>query len=449
MTMTQVKERQSMYLDQFERFERGGDGAGPAWLLPIRKAAFARFTELGFPTAKHEEWRYTNVSPIAKREFAQNIAPNDMPGASAVEPFSLGTGSLITLVNGRYAPSLSSPGNLPDGVVAESLAVALERGDSLLERHLARHVHFEDQAFVALNTALMDDGAFVHVPAGVVVKDPIHILYVSVAGETPHVAHPRNVFVVDERAEATLVETYVGLNGRPYLTNAVTELVAGDGATVDHHKIQREAQRAFHISSLQMHQFRDTNVSSHNMSFGGGLVRNDVNALLDGEGGYATMTGLSLLDGTRHVDNHLYVDHAKPHCGSREFYKAIVDDQGVGVFSGRIIVREDAQKTDAKQTNQSLLLSPDARIESKPQLEIFADDVKCTHGATVGQLDDEALFYLRSRGLAPDTAKSLLLYAFADQNVREIKLDPLRAQLERLLLAWLPQGTLLQNIAAP
>jgi len=448
MTMTQVKEQQSRYLDQFERFERGGDG-GPAWLLPIRKAAFARFTELGFPTTKHEEWRYTNVSPIAQTEFAQSMAPNDQPGTGAVEPFSLGAGAVITLVNGRYVPALSSSGNLPDGVVVESLAAAFERGDALLEQHLAPHVRFEDQAFVALNTALMDDGAFVHVPAGVVVKDPIHILYVSVAGETPHVAHPRNVFVVDERAEATLVETYVGLSARPYLTNAVTELVAGDGATVDHHKIQREASSAFHIASLQMHQFRDTNVSSHNMSFGGGLVRNDVNALLDGEGGYATMTGLSLLDGTRHVDNHLYVDHAKPHCGSREFYKAIVDDQGVGVFSGRIIVREDAQKTDAKQTNQSLLLSPDARIESKPQLEIFADDVKCTHGATVGQLDDEALFYLRSRGLAPDTAKSLLLYAFADQNVHEIKLDPLRAQLERLLLEWLPQGVLLKNITAP
>lgn len=447
MTMTQLKERQNMYVAQFERFERGGNDAGPAWLLPIRKAAIARFTELGFPTTKHEEWRHTNVTPIARTDFEPANALNEMPGAQALEPFLLGSGVQVTFVNGRFVPELSSSDAMPKGVRAGSLAAAFERGDPLLQKHLARHVRFTDQAFVALNTALMEDGGFLHVAAGVVVEAPIHFLYLSVPGATPHCAHPRNLFVVDQNAEATIVETYVGVGDGTYFTNAVTELVADDGATVHHHKIQREARSAYHISSIQMHQYHDTNVTSHNMSFGGALVRNDVNALLDGEGGYSTMTGLSLLEGTRHVDNHLYVDHAKPNCGSREFYKAIVDGQGMSVFSGRIIVREDAQKTDAKQTNQSLLLSPDAQIESKPQLEIFADDVKCTHGATVGQLDEEALFYLRSRGLSPATAKSLLLYAFAGESVKEIGLDPLRAQLERLLLEWLPRGAFLQTIA--
>lgn len=444
--MTQLQEQHQSYLAHFERFERGNQN-GASWLLPIRKAAIARFTELGFPTTKHEEWRFTNVAPIARNVFDPASMPTDLPNARLLAPYAVGSGPLITLVNGQYAPELSMVGSLPKGVVVGGLSEAIDREDAIVKEHLARHVRFEEQSFVALNTALLEDGAFVYIPHGTIMTAPIHVLYVAAPGSTPFSDHPRNLFVVGDNAQATIVESYVSLGEGVYFNNAVTELIAGNGAIVDHHKIQRESREAFHVASLQLHQYRDTNVASHNMSFGGSLVRNDVNAWLDGEGGYATMTGLSLLDGSRHVDNHLYVDHAKPHCGSREFYKAILEDESTSVFSGRILVRQDAQKTDAKQTNQSLLLSPNAQVESKPQLEIFADDVKCTHGATIGQVDDEAIFYLRSRGISEETARSLLIYAFAGESITEIKLEALRAQLEDLLLHWLPQGKLLRKIA--
>jgi len=444
--MTQVKEQPKTYLAHFDGFEQGGQN-GASWFLPTRKAAIARFAELGFPRTKDEEWRFTNVSPIAKSVFEPATPPASVPSVRQLSRFALGDGPAITWVNGWYAPELSSVGSLCHGVVARSLAEAMAHEDAVVKKHLARYTRYENQAFAALNTALLEDGAFVHVPRGIALEAPIHILYVSTPESGPFTAHPRNLFVVEDNAQATIVESYVCLGEGGYFNNVVTEIVAGNGAVVDHHKIQRESRDAFHIASMQSHQMRDSNVASHNMSFGGGLVRNDVNARLDGEGGYATLTGLTLLDGSRHVDNHLYVDHAKPHCGSREFYKAILEDQGSSVFSGRILVREDAQKTDAKQTNQSLLLSPDAEVQSKPQLEIFADDVKCTHGATIGQVDEEAVFYLRSRGIPAKTAKSLLVYAFAGESITEIKLDALRAQLEELVLHWLPQGKLLRDIA--
>ena len=444
MSMTQVTDRQDLYLEHFDRLEK----SSPDWLLPIRKAAIARFSELGFPTTKHEEWRYTNVAPIARTAFQAAAGDGELPKEKEVTPyvFGRGVGVLAVFINGRFVPVLSDLAAMPKGVRVTGLAEAMDADDPLLQEHLARHARYDDQAFVALNTALMEDGGLVHVARGTVVEAPIHLLYLSVPGETPWVDHPRNLFVVEDNSQATIVESYVGLGEGAYFNNPVTEIVAGNGAVIDHHKVQRETREAYHIASLQMHQYRDAHVASHNMSFGGALVRNDVNALLDGEGGYATMTGLSLLEGTRHVDNHLYVDHAKPHCGSREFYKAILEERGTSIFSGRIIVREGAQKTDAKQTNQSLLLSPDAQIESKPQLEIFADDVKCTHGATIGQVDEDAIFYLRSRGIPAETARSLLVYAFAGESITEIKLEPLRDQLEELLLNWLPQGKLLRSI---
>jgi Fe-S cluster assembly protein SufD len=446
--MTQLQERQDQFLAHFERFELGGSEAGPEWLLPIRKAAIARFAELGFPTTKHEEWRYTNVSPIAETPF-EPARPNGADiDAKAIAPYTLGrgVGHLAVFVNGRFAPNLSSIGSLPRGVKISGLAEAIESDARLVREHLARHIRYDDQPFIALNTAMMEDGGFVYVPRATVLEEPIHLLHLTTPNGSPIAVHPRNLIVVDDTSQATIVESYVGLGEGVYFNNVVTELVAGNGAIVDHHKVQREGREAYHIAALQMHQLRDSNVASHNMSFGGGLVRNDVNAWLDGEGGYATMTGLSLVDGERHMDNHLYVDHAKPHCGSREFYKAILEEKGTSIFSGRIIVRKDAQKTDAKQTNQSLLLSRDAQVESKPQLEIFADDVKCTHGATIGQVSEEAIFYLRARGVPEATARSLLIYAFAGESVTEIKLEPLRTRLEELVLNWLPQSKQLKAI---
>ena len=291
----------------------------------------------------------------------------------------------------------------------------------------------------------MEDGAFVYVPKGKVVVEPIHLLFLTTASERALVTHPRNLIVAEPSSQVTVVETYAGLGDGVYFTNAVTEIIARENSVIDHYKIVREGGAAFHMATLQLHQERSSTVDAHTVCLGGILVRNDINTVLDGEGCECTLNGLYLVIGKEHVDNHLVVDHASPHCNSREFFKGILDGHGRGVFSGRIIVRKDAQKTDAKQTNRSLLLSQDARVESKPQLEILANDVKCTHGATIGQVSEEALFYLRSRGLSKEAARSLLVFAFAGECLDRVRIKPLRAQLETLLLARLPQGNLLRE----
>ncbi len=421
---------------------------GRAWLLPIRKAAMARFGELGFPTTRHEEWRYTNVAPIASTPF--KLAGRDTMHVSPerIKPFIFGgeQGHLLAFVNGRFAAKLSAIGALPDGVAVCALAEVLDRSGHLVERHLARLASFEEHAFTALNTAMMEDGAFVHIPKGVVVEEPIHLLFISAAPESAIVSHPRNLIVFGDSSQATIVETYAALDPGVYFNNAVTELVVGENAVVDHYKIVREADQAFHIGTLQLHQSRSSTVSSHAISLGGRLVRNDINAVLDGEGCECTLNGLYMVDGMRQVDNHLVVDHAKPHCDSREFFKGILDGKSRGTFSGRIIVRKDAQKTDAKQTNKSLLLSETAQVDSKPQLEILADDVKCTHGATIGQVSAEAIFYLRSRGISEAAARSMLVFAFAYESIEHVRVEALRAQLRKLLLESLPQRQLLQEV---
>jgi Fe-S cluster assembly protein SufD len=377
-------------------------------------------------------------------------------------------------VNGLYQPALSTVDTLPRGVKVGSLAAALDTDFERVETHLARCARFEDHAFVALNTALMEDGAFVHIPRGVVVEEPIHLLFIGTAGADPMVSHPRNLIVAEENSQATVIESYVGgqvfgcsgvqvfgsdkdapafdvagpehLNTRtpehpiPYFTNAVTEIIAAENAVLDHYKVQRESEAAFHVATLQVQQGRSSNFTSHSISVGGALVRNDIRVVLDGPGGEATLNGLYIVNGRQHVDHHTVIDHAKPHCNSHELYKGILDGHATAVFNGKIYVRPDAQKTDAKQTNQNLLLSRDAVIDTKPQLEIFADDVRCTHGATVGRLDEDALFYLRSRGIGLAEARSLLTYAFASDVLARIKVEPLRTQLEELLFARLSKS---------
>ncbi len=393
--MVDTKESKETYLSHFQRvMERAANGQG-AWLPTIRKAAMARFTEIGFPTIRDEEWRYTNVAPIAGTAFEPARAANGQVGRLDVRAlhFANTLDNLIVFVNGRYTAELSSIALQQNGVQVSSLAAVLDSDAQSVAPHLARHAAYKDNAFTALNTALMEDGAFVHVPKGRVVEEPIHLLFVATTGGRTHVAHPRNLIVMGANSQATIVESYVGLDGGVYFTNAVTEIVADASAVVDHYKIVREADDAFHVATLQIHQCRGSNVTSHCLSLGGGLVRNDIHAMLMGEGCECTLNGLYLVNGTRHVDNHLVVEHAKPRCNSREFFKGVLDGRGRGIFSGRIIVREGAQKTDAKQTNMSLLLSEDAQVESKPQLEILADDVRCTHGATIGQVGKDAIFY--------------------------------------------------------
>ena len=436
MTTTQEHD---LYLAQFARIEKGDD----VWLLATRQAGIARFAALGFPTTRDEEWKYTNVARIARTRFGPASA-----GAAGVTvaqiqaaTFDDSACSRLVFVNGLYTPELSSLSALPTGVHAGSLAEAWASDRKLVERHLARHARFDENAFTALNTALFEDGAFVHLPREAVVEQPIHLVFVSTNSAEPTVTHPRTLVVAETSSQATIVESYVGPDGGTYFTNAVTELVAEDNAVLDYYKLEAESPQAYHIGAFHIHQGRDTNVTSHTISLdGGALVRHGITARLDAPGCVCTLNGLYVVAGKQHVDNHLLVEHAKPHGDSREFFKGVLADHATGAFTGRIIVYQDAQKTDAKQTNRNLLLSPDAHVDTRPQLEIFANDVKCTHGATIGQLDTDAIFYLRTRGIPEEAARNLLVYAFARETLDEIRIAPLAARLQARLAARLPHG---------
>ena len=442
--MTQVVDRPigtDLYLAAFDLARREGAGV-PAWLAPIREAAIARFGAVGFPTSRDEEWRFTSVAPIAERAFqlaadgAARVSEADLAPALFGAP---GANRLV-FVNGRHAAGLSIAGQWPAGVVVTDLGAAIAADPARLEPHLTRLAGFEDRPFVALNTALFDAGALVLVPDHVVVEEPVHLLFVSTAPDAPTVSYPRVLVVVGANSQVRLVESYAGVGDGASFANAVTEITLGENAVVDHYKVQRETPRGYHVGSLHVRLARNANLSSHSIALGAALARNDVEVVLDGEGGECTLNGLYLVDGRRLVDNHTTIDHAQPHCDSHEVYKGILSGQAQGVFNGKIIVRPDAQKTDAKQTNRALLLSDNAQINTKPQLEIFADDVKCTHGAAVGQLDDDAIFYLRSRGLDVDQARTLLIEAFAGDILGRIRVAPLRERLEAEMLRQLPGG---------
>lgn len=448
---TMIRETET-YLSHFEELERELAGKGPSSLLPLRRQAMARFAEWGFPTPKHEEWKYTNVAPIARTLF-RRAARGEWRGGRPIgtdrsnppEPETCNPqpSTRLAFVNGLYQPALSTVAPLPRGVKVSSLAAALETDFERVEAHLARSTRFDGQPFVSLNTALMEDGAFIYIPRGVAVEEPIYLSFIGSAGADPIVSHPRILIVAEENSQATVVETYVGggsLGAGVYFTNAVTEIVAAENAVLEHYKVQRESETAFHVAMLQIRQKRESNVTSHSLSVGGALVRNDIRVVLDGPGGEATLNGLYLVNGSQHVDNHTLIEHAKPHCNSHELYKGILDGHATGVFNGKIHVLPDAQKTDAKQTNQNLLLSRDAVVDTKPQLEIFADDVRCTHGATVGQLDADAVFYLRSRGIGLAEARGLLTFAFANDILQRVKVAPLRTQLEALLREAVDSG---------
>jgi Fe-S cluster assembly protein SufD len=356
-------------------------------LTGIRQRAAERFRALGFPTTRDEEWRFTNVAPIAKA---------NLPIA---------------------APQVSG----------HSLRAALELHPELIEEHFGRYASDADNPFVALNTANFEDGAFLHVPRNTVVEEPVWIDFTGVSGRA---THPRNLIVVDAGSQVRIVEKYTGTDR--YFTNAVTEIVVGENAIVEHVKLEEESPDSYHVATIQVYQGRNSNFKSHNISLGGLLVRNDVNGVLS-TGCEGTLNGLYLTKGRQHVDNHTALDHAAPHAASHELYKGIMDGASSAVFNGKILVRKDAQKTDAKQTNKNLVLSENAVINTKPELQILADDVRCTHGATVGQLDEEALFYLRARGIGQTDARDLLIYAFARDVIDRIGIPSVREYLEKAL----------------
>lgn len=359
----------------------------PAWLDQLRRTAMDRFLDLGFPTQRDEDWKFTSLNALARLTFAR--------------------------VPGRAVTNWTTPA---------------------IENHLARYADFEKHAFVALNTAFLDSVHLIEIPAGrhetIRIEHESRDLRDSAAG--PGVTHPRILAVIGEGAEVSIVENYSG-DGQ-YFTNAVTEIVCGAGSIVNHYKLQNESRDAFHISTIQVQMARDSVFTSRSLAFGAALGRTEINAVLE-TGSECTLNGLYLVDGTRHVDTRTAIDHAKPHAASHELYKGILNGSSSAVFNGKIIVRKDAQKTDAKQTNKNLVLSENATINTKPQLEIFADDVRCTHGATVGQLDPDSIFYLRSRGIGLTDARVMLIEAFAREIIDAIKLNDLREQALSLLKA--------------
>ena len=402
-------------------------------MASIRQDAGRRFAESGFPTTRDEEWRFTNVSSIAKTQFSPAPADLNEEEAELLDQHLVPNegGPRLVFINGRYLREISD-GGLPKGIRATPLSEA----NGAIEAHLARYAAYRDRAFVALNTANFEDGACIDIPSGVVVEKPIQLVFFATGDDVPVISHPRSLVVIGPGSQATVVESYLG-RGAKYFTNAVTEIVAGDHSVVDHYKLQAEDERSFHVATLQVQIGRDANFSTHSISLGGGgLVRNDINAVL-AEGSEATVNGLYLASGSQHIDNHTMIDHAKPHGTSHELYKGILGGTSAAVFNGKIIVRPDAQKTDAKQTNRNLVLSENATIHTKPELQIHANDVRCTHGATIGQLDQEAIFYMQSRGIAKEQARDLLMYAFARDIIDRVKVGPLRARLEQILLGRL------------
>jgi Fe-S cluster assembly protein SufD len=428
------------FVDLFDRFTANGAGNAPDWLKAVRERAMARFVEVGFPSTHDEAWRFTDVRPIADVAFRTPPLSGPPVEESQVGPFLTGAADapVLVFVNGLFRPELSRVEDLPAGVVVDSLRRVLERDSEWLEANLARFATVSRNPFTALNTAFLHDGAIIHVPRGVVLRAPIRVLYLGVPStDEAWVWHPRSLYLVQHGAQATIVEYHAGLGPGPYWSNAATEVVLGDEARLELYRVEREGEQAFHTAVTHSHQGRASAYRYLTASFGAALARQDLVAVLDGEGADCTLHGLSLLGGRQHADHHTTIEHAQPHCTSWEYFNGVFADKARGVFNGRILVRPGAQKTDAKQTNNNLLLSRNARADSQPQLEIYADDVRCTHGATLGPIDELHLFYLQSRGLTANQARRLLTYGFATDILQEVREPSVQRHLDDLVQARL------------
>ena len=408
----------------------------PAWLQTARRVGLNRFAELGFPTPRDEDWRFTNLAALTALPFQLTPAGNDhrVNGETlAGLPFAQLAGDRLVFVDGRFAPGLSAIQPHAGGVVVTHLAAALKTHAGLIEPHLTRLASSEGQAFTALNEAFFTDGAFIHLPARRAVADPIRLVFVATGHEPGAAVFTRNLIVAGAASQATLIEQFVSLGTEPHVTNAATELVTDDGAVIEHVRLQDENEAAFHLGSFHGRLGRSTNLNLHSLALGARLSRYNIRACLAGEGIEAVLNGLYLADGQRLADHHMIVEHAQPNCASHEYFNGILAGKSKGVFHGRILVRPGAQKTDAKQTNKNMLLSDEATADTKPQLEIYADDVKCTHGATIGQLHPEHIFYLRARGIPLETARRMLIHAFAGEIIDRVRNAPIRSELDQVV----------------
>jgi Fe-S cluster assembly protein SufD len=427
------------FVGEFSRIKHRLPGLYVPWLQHTREEAFADFLDMGFPSTRQEDWKYTNVAPIEKSRFAFAAAPAEVcSDVGCVGIQALPGARLLVFVDGRCAPELSRVGRLPPGVSVASLSATLEREPERLRDALSAPAGGYASGFAALNTAFLGDGAFIHLAPGADMEEPLHLLFVAA---TPGVAaHIRNVIIAGAGSRACIIEHHATVEEASYLTNAVTSIRVDRGATLEHHKLQDESRQAFHIAAIQANLREESHFTSTSFAFGAALSRTAVEVGLNAEHASCSLDGLYLADGRQHVDHHTRIDHARPNCRSREFYKGVLDGASRAVFNGRVIVRADAQHTDAQQTNRNLLLSDQAEADSKPQLEIWADDVKCGHGATVGQLDPDQIFYLQARGIDAATARSMLIYAFAGEIIARVAVASLRQRLEGMLRRCLPQG---------
>jgi Fe-S cluster assembly protein SufD len=430
---TAVRTELAPYRAAFERVmaERGA----PGWLRARRQEAMTRAEQRGFPGPHDEEWRFTSVAPILRATFHPSL-PGGAPDAGALSALTMEDAAAeLVFVDGRFVPELSRTGAA--GVRVQSLGDVLESTPATLDPHLGR-IAGEDSVFADLNLALATDGAVVMVAERAVLEQPIHLVFLSSAGAAPSMAHVRTLIVAGRGSQSSIVQTWAGAAGAAYLTTSVTEVLLEEDAIVDHYRLQQESTAAFHVSSLHARQRRGSRFSDHALLLGGSLSRNDANVRLEGEGAECSLDGLFLAGGSQHVDAHTVIDHARPHGTSRELYNGVVDGKARGVFHGRILVRKDAQKTNAHQANHNLLLSRESLVNSTPALEIHADDVKCKHGSTTGQLDPQSLFYLRSRGIGEDAARAMLVYAFAAEVISRVALPSVRRRLHGLIARRLP-----------
>ncbi len=414
-------------------------GAQLPWLARTRNQALERFIATGFPTRRDEEWKYTGIAPIEKEIASVALQPGSV-SVEAIRCHLLAgvPAHVLVFVDGHFSATLSQVQSLPSGVVLDSVSNLLLKDADRLQPYLMEDT--EDRWFSAMNRALMTDGAYLELEDGIELEEPVHLLFVASDSCDRRAIQPRNILVANANSRATVIEHYVGLGGQPYLTNTVTEVIADSGADITHYKVQQEGDHGYHVGSLLTRQTGDSRLASHSISLGGRIVRNDIYSRLEAENTFCTLNGLFLGSNRQHIDNYTWVDHLVPNGTSSEYYKGILDHHARGVFNGRVRVQPDAQQTEAMQANKNLLLSRNAEIDTKPQLEIYADDVKCSHGATVGELDPKSVFYLRSRGIDEAAARSLLTFAFAGDLLRHITLAPLRNRLEEIVIARLPEG---------
>ena len=424
------------------RLEPGPNGHHPAWLTEARRAAFGWVAEHGFPTLKDEDWRYTRLGAILDIPF-EPAAPGlgHRLSSSGIDALAADLGGTrLVFVNGHFAPELSSLAELPKGATVTNLASVLAEGAERLEPLFSRPFGPHHHAFTALNAALAEDGAFIRIPADTTIDQPIHLVFFSDTGGSPLVSSPRSVILAGPGSRVTIAETHAGIPGDVDVTNAVTQVVLEEGAGVEHYKVQDESETAFHLALLDVRQGRDSRFSSHSVALGSSIARHEVRVRLEAEGAEVSLDGLYMPRGGQHHDNPILIEHAAPRCTSRQLYKGVLDGHGHGVFNGRVVVRPGALGTDASQINKNLLLSDRAEIDTRPRLEILADDVKCTHGAAVGRLDEDAVFYLRSRGVPHQVARGLLIYAFVNEMVERVRLEPLRSRVEKLVTHRLSTG---------